>query len=103
MASWCKLIAEGEVSEGCPRGIEVNGIKIGLFRFEGQIYAIDDVCTHAFALLSNGFQEGPLVECPLHAGFFDIRNGKGQGAPIERDVTHYPVRVEDGWVYAQLP
>jgi nitrite reductase/ring-hydroxylating ferredoxin subunit len=103
MGGWRKVMAADDVREGSPRGVVVDDVKIGLFRIDNEIHAINDVCTHAFALLSNGFQEGCLIECPLHSGFFDVRTGKAQGPPVEEDVARYPVRVTDGWVYVEIP
>ncbi|WP_432084610.1 bifunctional 3-phenylpropionate/cinnamic acid dioxygenase ferredoxin subunit, partial [Streptomyces sp. WAC 04229] len=42
---------------------------------DGDLYAIDDTCSHQDASLSEGWLEGCLVECPLHAASFDLRTG----------------------------
>ncbi len=102
MSAWHKVAQADEVTEGCPKGVRVDDVKVGLFRVGEDIYAVNDVCTHAYALLSTGFQEGCLVECPLHAGFFDVRTGAAQGSPVEVDVASYPVEVRDGSVYVRL-
>jgi nitrite reductase/ring-hydroxylating ferredoxin subunit len=96
---WERVVDASAIAEDRPYGATIGDRKIGIFRVDGELHAIDNVCTHAFALLTNGFQEGCLVECPLHAGFFDIRTGKAQGTPVERDVATYPVKIEDGWVH----
>jgi nitrite reductase/ring-hydroxylating ferredoxin subunit len=102
MSEWHYVANADDISDGCPKSVTVSGIKIGLFRVDGDIHAINDVCTHAYALLSNGFQEGCMVECPLHAGFFDIRTGAAQGAPVEQDVSTYPVETRDGQVFVRV-
>ncbi|MET3473453.1 nitrite reductase/ring-hydroxylating ferredoxin subunit [Novosphingobium sp. 1529] len=102
MMEWHEVAQRGDVSEGCPRSVTVGSTKIGLFVVDGEVHAINNVCTHAYALLTNGFQEGCLVECPLHAGFFDIRTGAAQGAPVEVDVATYPVEVRDGVVFVAI-
>jgi nitrite reductase/ring-hydroxylating ferredoxin subunit len=63
---------------------------------DGRYYATSNICTHATAFLTEGWLEGTLIECPLHAGQFDIRDGKGQGAPISCDLQTFPVRTEGG-------
>ena len=103
MEDWHRAASISQVSEGAPHALEIDGTKIGLFAHEGEIFAIGNICTHAFALLTNGFQEGCLVECPLHAGFFDVRTGKAQGTPVEQDVDSYETRIEDGWIFVRLP
>jgi nitrite reductase/ring-hydroxylating ferredoxin subunit len=66
-----------------------------LYRLEddGGVYAIDNVCTHALAYLSEGWLEGDVIECPLHGGCFNVRTGKGLGDPIEEDLKTYPIQV----------
>jgi nitrite reductase/ring-hydroxylating ferredoxin subunit len=103
MPQWHRVVSAAAVQEGSPHGATVEGVKVGVFRAGDEFYAINNVCTHAYAELTNGFQEGCLVECPLHAGFFDVRTGAGQGSPIEQDVATYPTRLDDGWVYVELP
>ena len=50
--------------------------QLALYRSEGEFYASDNVCTHAYALLSDGYLEDGCIECPLHQARFDIRTGK---------------------------
>jgi nitrite reductase/ring-hydroxylating ferredoxin subunit len=102
MPQWHRVVSADAVQEGSPHAAVVGDVKIGIFKAEDQYFAINNICTHAYAELTNGFQEGCLVECPLHAGFFDVRTGAGQGSPIEQDVATYPTKLEDGWVHVEL-
>lgn len=72
---------------------------IALYLLSGQVYAIDDVCTHEHALLSQGFIEDRTIECPLHQAKFDIATGKCLAAPATVDLNHYAVRIEGEEVY----
>ncbi|WP_202899816.1 non-heme iron oxygenase ferredoxin subunit [Kordiimonas gwangyangensis] len=47
----------------------------------GDVFAIDDTCTHADASLSEGFVEGDAVECPLHMAFFCLKSGQPSCPP----------------------
>ncbi len=70
----------------------------------GDLCATSDICTHGQSFLSDGWitDEG-AIECALHGGCFDIRTGKGLGAPIEKDLETYPIRVgENGEVLVEL-
>lgn len=91
---WHRVASATAVKEDQPLSVEVNGSPIGIFLVDQQYYAIEDVCPHAFALLSQGFVEGCEVECPLHEAVFDLTNGKCLGGPAERDVRTYQVKVE---------
>jgi nitrite reductase/ring-hydroxylating ferredoxin subunit len=86
------LVSEIEGQEAVP--VEVEGRSIALFTLDGgELRATDNVCTHAYALLTDGWIEDGIVECPLHAGRFDVRTGCGLGAPISEDLKTYPIRV----------
>jgi 3-phenylpropionate/trans-cinnamate dioxygenase ferredoxin subunit len=74
-------------------------VPLAVFNADGELYAIDDTCTHQDASLSEGWLEGCLVECPLHAACFDLRTGRPTGPPARRPVRTYPTLVQDGIVY----
>lgn len=75
-------------------GVEHEGVRIAVYRIEGEYYATSNICTHASALLSEGEVVECYIECPAHFGLFDIRTGKAQGAPVTRDLRTYPVKVD---------
>ena len=75
--------------------------QIALFNLDGEYFATDDICTHAYASLSEGYIEDGCVECPLHAGLFDIKTGKAQGVPVTEDIKTFPVRVEGENIYVE--
>jgi 3-phenylpropionate/trans-cinnamate dioxygenase ferredoxin component len=80
--------------------IRVEGqVPIAVFNADGELYAIDDTCTHQDASLADGYLEGCEVECPLHASSFDLRTGKVSGPPAKTPVRTHRVSVEDGTIY----
>jgi nitrite reductase/ring-hydroxylating ferredoxin subunit len=76
---------------------------ISVFRVDGEPYAIADKCTHGMASLAEGWLEGFEIECPIHAGRFDIRDGTPLCFPLTVPVASYQTRVIDGQVYVVLP
>ena len=74
-------------------------VPVAVFRAEGELYAVDDTCTHQDASLVDGYLEGCWVECPLHASTFDLRTGKPQGPPAKRALRTHVVTVLDGMIY----
>jgi anthranilate 1,2-dioxygenase large subunit len=92
--AWTRAASLNEVPEGKALGVEVGGIHIALYNLDGKIYATHGICTHALALLAEGWIEDGKVECPLHQGQFDIRSGKALCAPVTEDLRTYAVRVE---------
>ena len=93
---WIKVAATDELPDGEALGVVVDGARIALYRDGDAVFATDGVCTHAFALLSDGFLEDGCIECPLHQARFDIRTGKAMCAPATQDLRTYPVRIDGG-------
>jgi len=99
---WQAVGSASQVAEDEPLGVAVGDKRIGIFRIDGALYAIDDVCPHAFALLSQGFVEGEEVECPLHEALFHVPTGKCLREPAEDDVATYEVKEEDGRILVKI-
>jgi len=83
------------VTEGVPE-------PVALFNVDGELFAIDDTCTHQDAALSDGWIEGCTVECPLHSSCFDLRSGAPIGPPAKVAVRTHVVRVVDGVVTIEV-
>lgn len=83
-------------------GVVVDGRDIALYSVEGTIYATDNICTHGHARLCEGFLEGHEIECPLHQGRFDVRNGAPTCAPVTEAIRSYPVKIEANRVFLSL-
>jgi nitrite reductase/ring-hydroxylating ferredoxin subunit len=103
MTTWRRVCAASEIRDGEPFGAKLDGTPIGLFRVDGQIHAVSDVCTHEFALLSQGWQDGRTIECPLHAAKFDVVTGKCLAAPARDDLAVYAVKLDGDDVLVALP
>ncbi len=103
--AWQRAASLTSIPQGGVIGVKLDGLPLALYRLEGNVYATHGVCTHALALLSEGFVEDGKVECPLHQGVFDIRTGKALCAPLTRDIRTFAVRVEgdDVFVDPDLP
>ena len=97
---WHKVVDDAAaITEDMPASVEIGEVPIGVFRIGGTLHAIEDVCPHAFARLSEGHVEGEEVECPLHAALFHVPTGECRRGPADRDLETYEVKVEDGSVY----
>lgn len=100
---WHRVASFGELDEDEPEHARVGDYLIGIYKLGDRVYAIDDVCTHEFAVLSEGFVEGEEIECPLHQARFHIPTGKVTALPAEEDVRTYPVKVDGDDVYVGVP
>lgn len=99
---WVCLAKRDQITPDTPLTIEEGEHGVGLYEVDDQLYAIEDVCPHAYALLSQGFVQDGKVECPLHAAVFDIKTGKCLEGPADRDLQTYPVLVKGNDVYIQI-
>lgn len=88
--------AAAELAESPMVALTVGSREIALYHPDGgEIRATGNICTHGHAYLTDGWLTGEgLIECPLHAGCFDVRTGAGQADPITEDLAVYPVRRE---------
>jgi 3-phenylpropionate/trans-cinnamate dioxygenase ferredoxin component len=70
---------------------------------DGNFYALNDICTHEEFNLSDGELWGMDVECPQHGSRFNLVTGKVTGLPAVIPATTYPVTVDGGEVYVEVP
>ena len=87
-----------EVPENGALRVELPDVDIAVVRYEGEVYALQDLCSHAEVPLSEGdvetFDGAPTIECALHGSCFDLRTGQPTNLPATEPVPVYPVRVE---------
>jgi naphthalene 1,2-dioxygenase system ferredoxin subunit len=99
---WIRAAESGEVAEGEVIGVAVGGRYIAIYNIDGEFFATDDICTHAYARLSDGWLDRNEIECPLHAGRFDIKTGAATAPPCVDPIKIYPVRVEGDEIQVRL-
>ena len=96
--SFERVCRVSEVPEDGSLRVELPDVDIAVVNFEGELYAIEDVCSHAEVALSDGEVEeldgAPTIECALHGSCFDLRTGEPTNLPATEPVPVYPVRVE---------
>jgi len=95
---WVRVMAETDLPEGRPTGVDVEGRHVLLHRGNGQVHAVDNICTHAGALLSRGEVDDCIVTCPLHGSRFDLRDGHIVRGPAHHPQPPLPTRVRNGWI-----
>ena len=97
-----RVCALNELAPGGARRLEVDPPVAVFHTDDGDIYAIDDTCTHQDASLADGWLEGCEVECPLHASRFDLRTGAVDAPPAKKPVRTHEVAVEGDDVFITL-
>ena len=93
-----------DLAPGSLRRVEPGGVPVCLVRLaDGEVYAIGDECSHEDIELSDGDLDGYEVECPAHGSCFDVRTGEPDSLPATRPVPTYPVHVDGGEVFVEIP
>lgn len=82
-----------DVRRGGMLEVEVGARNVLLCHTHEGWFAVDNVCTHAYAKLSEGRLRKAKLICPLHGGSFDCRTGAATGAPAVVPLKAYRVRV----------
>ncbi|MEJ7838062.1 MAG: non-heme iron oxygenase ferredoxin subunit [Thermomicrobiales bacterium] len=73
--------------------VEVDDEPVCLINLNGELFAINDECTHEDASLSDGTIDDDIIECPLHGGAFNIRTGAAASMPVVVAIEKYIVRI----------
>jgi len=100
--NWVDALAATDLPSDDVKGVAVAGRDIAIYTVGDAVYATDNVCTHGQARLCDSFLDGHEIECPLHQGRFDVRDGQPLCEPVTEALRRYPVKVEDGRVFLQL-
>ena len=82
--------------------VEVGDEPVCLINLDGEYHALNDVCTHQDASLSDGTIDGDEIECPLHGGAFNIRTGEPTSFPVVVPIETYRVRIVGDEVQVSL-
>jgi nitrite reductase/ring-hydroxylating ferredoxin subunit/uncharacterized membrane protein len=99
---WKDVLGEHELREKEPKGIEVEGTRVLLYREDGRIYAIGAVCAHESGPLEEGTVENGCVQCPWHQSVFDLHDGSVVHGPSTYPVPGYEARLRDGRIELRL-
>jgi len=86
-----------------PTRVSADGVDIALCRIGDEVFATSNMCSHAFAFLSDGFIEGHEVFCPLHEGSFDVRTGEAKSLPCREAIEVFAVKREGNEIFVAVP
>ncbi len=83
-------------------GVTVAGQEIALYRLGDAVHATGNICSHGFAMLSDGYIEDGCVECPLHRAQFDIVTGEVRSPPATEAIPVYALKIEGGEILVEI-
>ncbi len=90
-----------DLADKTVRHVKVGKSDIAIARTGDEVFALSNICRHAFGPLGEGFVDGYHVICPWHGWRYDLRDGTTDHP--NADVRTYDVRIEDGLVHVVLP
>jgi len=95
---WVRVVEDSELPDDVPTGVQADGRQILLYRHDGTLYALDNLCSHAAGLLSRGTVEGLTVTCPLHGSQYCLADGAVRRGPSHQPQPVIRTRVRNGWI-----
>ena len=95
------IAKRSEIPVGATRRFTVNDVDVLLCNVDGEIYAIEDVCTHDGGELDQGELEGCRIMCPRHGAYFDVRTGTALTLPATLPVPTYAVHLDGDDIYVE--
>lgn len=101
MGDWVLVGMRSELLPGEYRVVWDDATPIAVYNVEGQLYAIEDQCSHDALELAGGELDGYEVVCPWHGARFDLRTGEAKCAPAYEPVATFPVREEEGVIWTR--
>ena len=92
------VCALDEIEPGTARRFDVGGVPVAVVRIGDDVYAINDVCSHANVSLSDGdvWCDERELECPKHSSSFSLTTGEPATLPATQPVAVYDASVVDG-------
>jgi len=89
-----------DLVDGAAQRFEVDGVPVAVVRVGDDVYAINDVCSHANVSLSEGevWCDELELECPKHSSAFSLVTGVPSTLPATQPVAVYDASVVDGHV-----
>ena len=100
--SFQRVCSLSEVPSDEALAVTVGVYAVAVARCEDEVFALQDLCSHAAVALSEGEVANCTVECWLHGSTFDLRTGKPLNFPATEPVSTFPVDVRDGDVYVDV-
>jgi nitrite reductase/ring-hydroxylating ferredoxin subunit/uncharacterized membrane protein len=95
---WARALLDADLPDESPTAVVAEGRQVMLYRTGGQLYAIDDVCSHAGGLLSRCPVADLTATCPLHGSRFALTDGSVLRGPANQPQPVLPTRIRNGWI-----
>ena len=102
MSEFTKVATSSDIPEGGKLYVELDERLIVIFRAGGDLYCLDDICTHDGGPLGEGQLNEFEIACPRHGARFDVRNGKAMSMPATEPTVVHDVKLAGEDVLVRL-
>ena len=83
-----------EVPAGAKKLVEVNGASVLLCHTRDRIFAVRNLCSHAYEALADGRMKNGWIACPVHGARFDLETGAAMNPPAVMPIDVFEVRID---------
>ena len=102
MSDYTKVAKLSDLPDPGKTLVELNDRLVVLFHVDGQVYCLDDICTHDGGPLGEGTLEGHTIACPRHGAKFDICTGDALTMPATEATVVHHVKIENDHVLVRI-
>ncbi|MES9831656.1 MAG: non-heme iron oxygenase ferredoxin subunit [Candidatus Thiodiazotropha sp. LLP2] len=99
---WIEVSKSDELPPGKMKRFEFEQQRYLIVNAEGQIYAVEDQCSHEDVSLYLGCIQGQNIKCSLHGSRFCLKTGAPLEEPATESIATFPVKIEDNQILIQL-
>ena len=99
---WRNVIEASKLERSWVTRVEIGTRMVAVYDTPGGVYTSLALCNHGGADLCDGYFDGHVIECPLHQGAFDVRDGRPVSAPATRAMRVFETRVKNGMVQVRI-
>ena len=101
-AAYIAVAQADELKPNEMKRVRVAGQARLLCNAEGQLYCVDELCSHEDYSLFFGCIKGKSIKCSLHGSYFSLEDGKPLNEPADCPLKTYPVKIEAGQVWVKV-
>lgn len=102
MARFVPAASLADLTPGKMMGVDVEGKRILLSNIDGEVHAVDGICSHEYYDLSQGFMVEDRVVCALHLSQFNLRTGEVDNPPATEPLRIYNVKIEGDMIFVEV-
>jgi 3-phenylpropionate/trans-cinnamate dioxygenase ferredoxin subunit len=102
MNEWMEVACRDELRPGTMKRVDIAGNRYLIANANGQIYAVDDLCSHEEVPLYLGCIEGDSIKCSLHGSRFSLKSGEPLDEPATEPIKTYPIKISSERIYVRI-